>query len=84
MTSGRDTMMDRWNDEKIEQLSHSIDDFFVAQSIKHEMGANAINGVFMARLLRMNEEVGNMENLYKLLESIISREHEKVDQQPIH
>ena len=84
MTSGRDAMMEKWNDENILKLSQAIDDFFVAQSIKYEMGANAINGVFMARLLRMNEEVGNMENLYKLLESIISREHEKVDQQPIH
>lgn len=79
MTSGRDVMMEKWNDDAILKLSNEIDDFFVEQSLKYEMSANAINGIFMARLLKMNETVGNMENLYKLLEAILTREHETMD-----
>ena len=79
MTSGRDVMMEKWNDDAILKLSNEIDDFFVTQSLKYEMSANAINGIFMARLLKMNETVGNMENLYKLLETILTREHESLD-----
>lgn len=85
MTSGRDVMMEKWDDEAILNVSKEIDDFFVEQSLKYEMSANAINGVFMARLLRMNQTVGNMEGLYKLLETILSRDHEKLDgEQSIH
>lgn len=79
MTSGRDVMMEKWNDDAILKLSNEIDDFFVTQSLKYEMSANAINGIFMARLLRMNQTVGNMEGLYKLLETILTREHESLD-----
>lgn len=85
MTSGRDVMMEKWNDEVILSLSKEIDDFFVEQSLKYEMSANAINGIFMARLLRMNQSVGNMDSLYKLLESILTRDHEQLDsEQSIH
>lgn len=81
MTSGRDVMMEKWNDEAILNVSKEIDDFFVEQSLKYEMSANAINGVFMARLLRMNQSVGNLDGLYKLLESILSRDHENLDEE---
>lgn len=85
MTSGRDVMMEKWDDEAILSVSKEIDDFFVEQSLKYEMSANAINGVFMARLLRMNQSVGNMDSLYKLLESILTRDHEQLDdEQSIH
>jgi hypothetical protein len=85
MTSGRDITMEKWDDEAILSVSKEIDDFFVEQSLKYEMSANAINGVFMARLLRMNQSVGNMDSLYKLLESILTRDHEQLDdEQSIH
>lgn len=73
-----------WDDEKIIGLSREIDDFFVQQSLKYEMNANAINGVFMARLIRMNQSVENVDNLYKLLETILTRDHETVENTPLH
>lgn len=84
MTSGRDVMMEKWNEDKIMNLSREIDDFFVEKALKYEMSANAINGVFMARLLRMNMSVDNMEGLKKLLESILAEEYKSVDNHPIH
>jgi len=68
MTSDREFGL---NDEEIISLSQEIDDFFAKQVLRYEMNVNAINGVFMARLLRLNQSVGHTEGLYKLLQSIL-------------
>jgi len=78
MTSGRDEMMSKWESqeaqEKLMSIASNIDNFLVKQSLDYELSMDAINGIFMARLLRMNMEVGNKEGLFKLLKAILEEE----------
>ena len=83
MSSGRDVMMEKWSEEarmkQIEVASAEIDDFFVTVANKFELSASALNGILMARLLRLNVELKNEDNLYKLLEVVMQKEHETWD-----
>ena len=83
MSSGRDVMMEKWNEEarmkEIEKVSYELDDYFVALANKYELSVSALNGVLLARLLRLNIEVGNEENLYKIMEVVLKKEHESWD-----
>ena len=80
MSSGRDEMMENWSEEarmkQIEGVSAELDDYFVVLANKYELSVSALNGVLMARLLRLNVEVGNEDNLYKLLEVVLQKDHE--------
>jgi GTPase SAR1 family protein len=80
MSSGRDEMMENWSEEarmkQIESVSAELDDYFVVLANKYELSVSALNGVLMARLLRLNVEVGNEDNLYKLLEVVLQKDHE--------
>jgi uncharacterized membrane protein affecting hemolysin expression len=83
MSSGRDEMMSRWDEEKrmkdIENVSAELDDYFVILANKYELSVSALNGILLARLLRLNVETKNEENLYKLLEVVMRKEHESWD-----
>jgi len=80
MTTRRNTMLNE-NErmESIEKVSFELDDYFVTLANKYELSVSALNGVLLARLLRLNMEVKNEENLYKILEAVLQREHETWD-----
>jgi hypothetical protein len=67
--------MGKWDEESTQEslitIAANIDNFLVKQSIDYELSMDAINGIFMARLLRMNMEVGNKSNLFKLLQAVL-------------
>lgn len=83
MSSGRDEMMSRWDDEarmkQVELAATDIDDYFMILANKYELSASALNGILLARLLRLNMELKNEDNLYKLLEVVMKKEHETWD-----
>ena len=83
MSSGRDEMMEKWNEEsrmkQIESVVHELDEYFMTLTNKYELSVSALNGILMARLLRLNVEVGNEENLYKLLQVVMQKEIETHD-----
>jgi hypothetical protein len=62
--------------KQIESVSAELDDYFVVLANKYELSVSALNGVLMARLLRLNVEVSNEDNLYKLLEVVLQKDHE--------
>jgi hypothetical protein len=58
-------------DNEIIELAETLDTFFSTTILEKQLSINAFNGVFMARLVRMNQEVDNMHNLNRLLEDIL-------------
>jgi hypothetical protein len=58
-------------DNEIIELAEALDTFFSTTILEKQLSINTFNGVFMARLVRMNQEVDNMENLNRLLEDIL-------------
>jgi hypothetical protein len=76
MSSGRD---DEQRMLEIEKVSFELDDYFVALANKYELTVSALNGIMMARLLRLNVETQNEENLYKLLKVVLQKDHETWD-----
>lgn len=81
MTSGRDEMMSKWEDdvrfERIQNLAAELDEYLFRVAEKYELSASQINGIFMARILRMNIELKNEDNFYKLLEVILQKDHDQ-------
>ena len=53
------------------KLAGEIDEFIAKCMLDYSLGPNGINGVILARLIKMNEEVNNMDNIKHLMESII-------------
>ena len=72
-------MNDEARMKQLEQVSADIDNYFMALASKFDLSASALNGIMMARLLRLNIELKNEENLYKLLEVVLQKEHEEWD-----
>jgi hypothetical protein len=81
MLSGRD---DEQRMMEIEKVSFELDDYFVALANKYELTVSALNGIMMARLLRLNVETQNEENLYKLLRVVLQKDHESWDNRNVH
>lgn len=81
MSSGRDEMMSKWEDEarfeKIQNVAAELDEYLFRVAEKYELSASQINGIFMARILRMNIELKNENNFYKLLEVILQKDHDQ-------
>jgi len=81
MSSGRDEMMSKWGEEErmnsIIEVAGEIDSFFVELANRHELSISALNGILLARLLRLNVETQSEGNLYKLLEVVMRKDHEK-------
>jgi hypothetical protein len=81
MLSGRD---DEERMLEIEKVSFELDDYFVALANKYELTVSALNGIMMARLLRLNVETQNEENLYKLLKVVLQKDHKSLDNRNVH
>jgi hypothetical protein len=81
MLSGRD---DEERMMEIEKVSFELDDYFVALANKYELTVSALNGVMMARLLRLNVDMGNEDNLYKLLHVVLQKDHKSLDNRNVH
>ena len=81
MSSGRDEMMSKWGDgarfERIQNVAAELDEYLFRVAEKYELSASQINGIFMARILRMNIELKNEDNFYKLLEVILQKDHDQ-------
>ena len=85
MSSGRDEMMSRWSDEakqeeleqKLMKISMNVDDFLAVQANQNELSIGALNGIVLARLMRLNMEVGNEDDFIRTLD-YISKEHQSI------
>jgi hypothetical protein len=88
MSSGRDEMMSKWDDEarmkQIEQVSHEIDNYFMSLANQFDLSVSALNGILMARLLRLNVEMRNEDNLYKILHVVLQKDHETWKDRSVH
>ena len=85
MSSGRDEMMSRWSDEakqeeleqKLMEISMNVDDFLAVKANQNELSIGALNGIVLARLMRLNMEVGNEDDFIRTLD-YISKEHQSI------
>jgi len=57
-----------YTDKQLENMAEAIDNFFTTTILENNLSINAFNGVFMARMIRMNQAYDNLENLEKLLD----------------
>ena len=62
--------------EEIENMSHTIDQFFYELMIENEMSTTVLTGIVLARLNRVCEQANDIESFYKLLKVVSKREHE--------
>ena len=77
MSSGRDTMMEKWDEEfekRLVDISHRVDTFYTEQATTQQIGLNQLNAIMLARLMRLNMEVGNEDGFKKLMGSIVTGE----------
>jgi hypothetical protein len=68
--------------EEIENMSHTIDQFFYELMIENEMSTTVLTGIVLARLNRVCEQANDIESFYKLLKVVSKREHE--DRKSMH
>jgi hypothetical protein len=68
--------------EEIENMSHTIDQFFYELMIENEMSTTILTGIVLARLNRVCEQANDIESFYKLLNVVSKREHE--DRKSMH
>jgi hypothetical protein len=68
--------------EEIENISHTIDQFFYELMIENEMSTTVLTGIVLARLNRVCEQANDIESFYKLLNVVSKREHE--DRKSMH
>lgn len=66
--------MSNLTDEQLEEISHAIDNSLSEIGLKYELHPLALSGITMARLIHI---AGHSEDIYRLIESIASREHLK-------
>lgn len=59
------------NDETLYKVAEAIDNFFNEIVTENNLSLGAFNGMFMARMARMNEAYENMDNFKKLLQTIV-------------
>ena len=62
------------DDNQLFELAENIDNFFNKTILEGELSVNGFNGVFMARMMRLNQACGNLENFHKLLRDIADGE----------
>ena len=75
MSSGRDTMMENWDiEQKLVDISRDVDNFYTEKALEYGVDLNKLNAIILARLMRLNMEVGNEEGFKKLMGSIVSGE----------
>jgi hypothetical protein len=69
----------KMQDNEIIELAEDIDNFFNKTILEKELSVNGFNGVFMARMVRLNQACGNMENFVKLLRDVTDGDLAKED-----
>ena len=75
MSSGRDTMMENWEiEQKLVDISRDVDNFYTEKALEYGVDLNKLNAIILARLMRLNMEVGNETGFKKLMSSIVSGE----------
>ena len=79
MSSGRDVMMEKWEKEvdfekQLVEISYGVDTFYTEQAMKYAIDLNKLNAIMLARLMRLNMEVGNEDGFKKLMGSIVTGE----------
>ena len=75
MSSGRDTMMENWDiEQKLVDISRDVDNFYTEKALEYGVDLNKLNAIILARLMRLNMEVGNETGFKKLMSSIVSGE----------
>ena len=75
MSSGRDVMMENWEvEQKLVDISRDVDNFYTEKALQYSVDLNKLNAIMLARLMRLNMEVGNEEGFKKLMGSIVSGE----------
>ena len=67
-------------DKELFELAEDIDNFFNKTILEKELSVNGFNGVFMARMMRLNQACDNLENFNKLLRDITDGDLAKEDQ----
>ena len=68
------------DDKQLFELAEDIDNFFNKTILEKELSVNGFNGVFMARMMRLNQACDNLENFNKLLRDITDGDLAKEDQ----
>ena len=72
----------KMDDKELFELAEEIDNFFNKTILEKELSVNAFNGVFMARMVRLNQACDNMENFNRLLRQVtdgdLAKEDDKV------
>ena len=75
MASGRDVMMENWEvEQKLIDISRDVDNFYTEKALEYGVDLNKLNAIILARLMRLNMEVGNEEGFKRLMGSIVSGE----------
>lgn len=60
-------------DNELIEITKSIDNFNIKMIVEHNIEPLNLTGVILARLIHLNK---NSEEFYKLIDSILAREHE--------
>ena len=62
------------DDQKLIQMSYEVDNVLSATCNKYGISVLSFSAVMLARLLRLNEEVGSSEDFRKLMQQASSTE----------
>jgi hypothetical protein len=62
--------------EQVEQMAHDIDGFLYEIALNNDITMSAVSGMVLARLMRMCEDTDDLDNFYKLLNTVSTRRHE--------
>jgi hypothetical protein len=54
-------------DKELVKMSYEMDNILVATGNKYGIGALSLAAIVLARLMKLNEETGNLEDFKKLL-----------------
>ena len=78
MSSGRDEMMEKWNTQegvdRLTTISHSVDEFYSMLADTYGISLMQLNAIILARLVKINKELGTDATLNSLMGSIVSGE----------
>lgn len=62
--------------EQVEEMAHGIDGFLYEMAVDNDISMSAVSGMVLARLMRMCEDTDELDNFYKLLNTVSNRRHE--------
>lgn len=62
------------NEEQLVEMSYKVDEFYTDLATTYDIPLQSLNAIMLARLMRLNMEVGATENFKKLMDSIVTGE----------